>query len=72
MDEKISHPSHYTRGGMECIDEMIMVFGKDAVATFCLLNVWKYRYRLLDKGGELDFEKSNDYMRIYKRLLEED
>lgn len=31
-DDTVNHPSHYTNGGMECIDEMILVFGKEAVA----------------------------------------
>ena len=42
MDEYdvVNHPSHYCQdGGMECIDEMIAIFGKTAVQHFCLLNV---------------------------------
>ena len=39
----IDHPLHYCHGGMECIDEMLTVFGREAVRHFCLLNVWKYR-----------------------------
>ena len=41
-NNNIDHPSHYCHGGMECIDEMLTVFGREAVKHFCLLNVWKY------------------------------
>ncbi len=31
--DMVNHPAHYNRdGAMECIDEMITVFGKDIVA----------------------------------------
>lgn len=67
----VNHPNHYTRGGMECIDEMELVFGKDAVATFCLLNVWKYRKRAVYKNGKEDLAKADWYMNKYKELCEE-
>ena len=41
----IKSPDHYKTGKFECIDEMLLVFGKEAVLNFCLLNAWKYRYR---------------------------
>ena len=66
-DDKVNHPSHYTNG-MECIDEMIMIFGIDAVMTFCKLNVWKYRKRALHKNGQEDMDKSNWYINKYQEL----
>lgn len=69
--ENVNHPKHYNReGGMECIDEMILVFGKEAVQNFCLCNVWKYRYRAADKNGEEDLKKSDWYLNKYKELKE--
>lgn len=66
----VNHPAHYNRdGAMECINEMITVFGKDIVACFCLCNVWKYRYRASDKGHEEDLSKSDYYMDKYKELI---
>ena len=36
-DGLVSHPNHYNReGAMECIDEMELIFGKQAVMNFCL------------------------------------
>lgn len=68
-DNSVNHPNHYNReNSIECIDEMVLVFGKEAVKQFCLCNIWKYRYRASDKNGEEDLKKSDWYMRKYKEL----
>lgn len=54
--------------GMECIDEMIAIFGKTAVKHFCLLNVWKYRKRAVFKNGAEDMKKADWYMKKYVEL----
>lgn len=69
-EDIINHPNHYTHGGMECIDEMIMIFGKEAVMHFCLCNAWKYRKRALYKNGQEDMDKSDWYLNKYKELGE--
>ena len=67
MADNVNHPKHYEReNAIECIDEMIMIFGKTAVADFCKCNAWKYRYRAADKNGAEDIAKSDWYMRKYK------
>ena len=66
--DMVNHPEHYTYGGMECIDEMLLVFGKEAVMYFCLCNAWKYRKRALYKNGEEDLAKSDWYLKKYKEL----
>lgn len=69
VGDAVEHPSHYNReNAMECIDEMIAVFGVDMVKAFCLLNVWKYRYRAADKNGEEDLKKSDWYLKKYIEL----
>lgn len=66
--DMVNEPPHYEHG-MECIDEMILVFGKEAVMNFCLLNCWKYRYRAPYKGDiEENMEKSRWYLNKYKEL----
>lgn len=71
-EEKVEHPSHYNRdGAMECIDEMVLVFGREATMHFCLLNAWKYRYRAADKNGEEDLKKSDWYIKKFKELCDE-
>ena len=67
--DPVNHPSHYCQdGSMEAIDEMIAVFGVEAVKNFCLLNVWKYRKRAIFKNGEEDLKKSDWYMNKYVEL----
>lgn len=58
---QVNHPAHY-QGKHECIDEMIALFGVEAVKGFCKCNVHKYRYRAEAKGGQEDLEKANWYM----------
>lgn len=67
----VNHPQHYCReGAMECIDEMVLLFGKEVVKHFCLCNVYKYRYRSNAKNGEEDIKKSDWYIQKYKELCE--
>ena len=70
-EDVVNHPSHYTHGGMECIDEMLLIFGVEAVKWFCLCNAWKYRKRAFWKNGEEDIAKSDWYIAKYKELCEE-
>lgn len=63
------NPAHYQReNGMECIDEMEMLYGIDEVMIFCKLNAHKYRYRAADKNGIEDLKKSDWYMNKYLEL----
>lgn len=71
-EDIVNHPNHYTHGGTECIDEMIMIFGKQTVMHFCLCNAWKYRYRAVYKNGDEDMKKSHWYMAKYKELRDGD
>lgn len=67
--DMVNEPPHYTKHGMECVDEMILVFGKEAVMNFCLCNCWKYRYRAPYKGDtEENMEKSRWYLNKYNEL----
>ena len=68
--EMVNHPNHYNNGGMECIDEMVLIFGKGATMHFCLCNAWKYRYRANAKNGQEDLDKANWYIAKYKELKE--
>jgi hypothetical protein len=70
VNDIVNHPSHYTHGGMECIDEMITLFGKQVVMHFCLCNAWKYRKRCMYKNGEEDMKKSDWYIAKYKELAD--
>ena len=67
---KVNHPSHYNNGGMETIDEMLLLFGRQETMAFCKLNAWKYRARALYKNGEEDMQKADWYLQKYKELEE--
>lgn len=59
--DAVNHPAHY-QGAHECIDEMMSLFGIDAVKGFCMCNVYKYRYRANKKNGAEDIKKADWYM----------
>lgn len=69
-DEKVDHPAHY-QGKHECIDEMVALFGVEAVIGFCKCNVHKYRYRADAKNGQEDLDKADWYMDKLMELEEQ-
>ena len=60
MNDNVNHPAHY-QGKHECIDEMIALFGIEAVKGFCKCNAYKYRYRADRKNGDEDIKKAEWY-----------
>ena len=68
--DNVNHPSHY-QGKHECIDEMIAMFGVEAVKHFCMCNVYKYRYRASAKNGQEDLDKADWYMSKLMELQKE-
>lgn len=50
--EEVNHPQHYNNYDVEVIDMMERVFGREATATFCKLNAFKYRMRAGTKPGQ--------------------
>lgn len=71
VHDNVNHPSHYCReGAMECIDEMIVIFGKEAVKNFCACNAWKYRARAMYKNQEEDMRKSDWYLAKLQELMQ--
>ena len=65
--DMVNHPSHYEHG-IECIDEMILLYGVIEMMMFCKLNAHKYRKRAFEKGGNEDMDKSDWYMKEYAYL----
>jgi len=69
MEKNVNHPSHYQTHELECIDELEIVFGIDAVIDFCKCNAWKYRYRAGNKDDiKQDLAKSDWYINKAKEL----
>lgn len=60
--DMVNHPPHYCQdGGLECIDVMQLLFGKQAVIDYCKCNIFKYRFRSAKKNGEEDIKKAQWY-----------
>ena len=68
----VDHPSHYTHGGMECIEAMQAAFGTEAVCHFCQCNAFKYLWRAEHKGKPVeDMEKAQWYINKWIELKKE-
>lgn len=70
--DNVNHPAHYTKGGIECIDAMISVFGEETIAKYCHINAFKYLWRSENKNGVEDIKKAiwylNKYVELYKEV----
>ena len=70
-DDPVNHPTHYTRGGIECIDaiEAALSSQTDPVAAFLTGQSLKYLWRWPSKNGLEDLRKARWYLdRLIKRL----
>lgn len=66
--DAVSHPAHYTSGGIECIDCIKAALGENFMG-FLIGNVIKYSYRYKDKNGVEDLQKARWYLdRAIKEL----
>lgn len=59
--DAVSHPLHYTRGGVECIEGIKAALGEGFV-DYCQGNVLKYVWRWKLKGGVEDLRKAQVYL----------
>lgn len=60
--DNVNHPSHYTQGGIECIDAMESAYGTKNTAMYCHINAFKYIWRSEDKNGIEDLNKAIWYL----------
>ena len=71
--EMVNHPSHYNQGKREVIEEMRILFGDEAVESFCRLNAYKYMRRAEFKGNKKeDLEKAEWYMDYIEKMRGEE
>ena len=68
--DMVNHPSHYTQGGIECIDCIkSATVGKVGIEAFCVGNAIKYLFRYEEKNGIEDIKKARWYIdRLIKEL----
>ena len=59
----VSKPAHYNHGeGIECIDYIKQVLGKEGFVAYCRGNQMKYQHRAFYKGSPVeDMEKAHQY-----------
>ena len=63
------NPDHYKAGKLQTIEQMMIVFGPNKVASFCEVNAFKYHARAGLKGDAvMDHKKADWYMRLYKEI----
>lgn len=71
----VIHPTHYNQNGKkECWEEMIEIFGADAVIVFDCMNAYKYHYRAgykLGNPAEQDLGKMENYINHAEKLVGE-
>lgn len=60
--DNVSHPSHYTQGGVECIEAIEAALGAEGFAGYCAGNVIKYVWRYRHKNGVEDLRKAREYL----------
>lgn len=59
----VNHPSHYTKGRIECIDAIdSATTGKSGIEAVCVANIIKYLYRYEEKGGLESVRKAQWYL----------
>lgn len=70
MADMVNHPSHYTQGGIECIDALeAATINLKGIEAVCTANAIKYLWRWKEKGGIEDLEKSKWYIdRLIKKI----
>ena len=66
----VNHPSHYTQGGIECIDALkAATVSKTGIEAVCTANAIKYLWRYEEKNGIEDVKKAKWYIdRLIKEL----
>ena len=61
-NDAVQHPSHYTQGGIECIDAIRASMTADGFCDYCKGNIIKYIWRWRDKGDVEDLRKASVYL----------
>ena len=69
-NDPVEHPSHYTQGGIECIDAMKAALGEHFIG-FVVGNAIKYLWRYKHKNGLEDLKKARWYLDRAIKEMEE-
>ena len=67
--DNVNHPTHYTQGGIECIDALASAtINLKGIEAICTANAIKYLWRWREKNGVEDLRKAVWYI---NKLIEE-
>ena len=62
MNDNVNHPSHYTQGGIECLDAIEASMPAEGFQDYCKGNILKYIWRYRFKNGVEDLKKAQFYL----------
>lgn len=63
LDDPVNHPSHYTSGGIECIEALQAALTAEEFRGFCKGNAIKYVWRERLKNEDEDLQKAGWYLK---------
>ena len=69
QEDTVNHPSHYTDGGIECIEAIESALTNEEYRGYLKGNIQKYVWRERHKGGTESLKKAQWYL---QRLIELD
>ena len=71
MTDNVQHPSHYTAGGIECIQAIKASMSQLEYEGYLKGNAVKYLWRFRQKNGLEDLKKAQVYLNwLIKELVE--
>ena len=71
MNDSVNHPSHYTQGGIECIDAIeAAVTGLIGIEAVLTAQIIKYIWRWKHKNGLEDLNKALWYLQKLIKTVE--
>ena len=62
QEDTVNHPSHYTDGGIECIEAIEAALTNEEFRGYCKGNCIKYNWRERHKGGTESLKKAQWYL----------
>ena len=71
-DDNVNHPSHYTQGGIECLDAIEAAMKPDQFRGYLKGNIIKYLWRYEWKNGLEDLKKAQFYMNRMVKSMEKE
>lgn len=70
--DPVTKPEHYNKGGIECIEYIKQVLGKEGFIAYCRGNAIKYQHRADYKSSRVeDMKKAIQYQKWAVEAMEE-